>query len=531
MIARGTLSMRDEHPGVSAPRRIAPWLRALLLLLPLACVLSGAALAEDESPVAAEDESPAAAEDEESGEGDVEEGPTSASPVPEAATALVLTGSAGFEELGSLGQEDFRYTLDVRNPTDAALKIRAGNLLLAHEGGWLSLLDPDSFDGSFFRGTLLIPGGETVPGASTTYRSVTPATHTVLTLEADDGRAQLVTPIVREGTFAAPAAYTPPYPFGVGLVGPLEVVPFSDGEDAVLLVGQHQVLDGRLPSEVETSIVVGNDAGAGEPLRWSGLDASGDLTALWPFSRRIPVFSGFQSGVLQVSAKAVLDGKEQSFTGSWPVTRVQPIPMLTPLTGTWQLSNGPGGTDISSRETQPQERYAYDMVVLKSGRTHKGDPHLNQSYFAWERTIRAVADGEVVDICDHERDNPGYRNSLTQCFNNRVVIKHKGKDFDYYSAYLHIRKGSRARGLIEGREVNGVRIPGSKVRAGQPIAKVGNSGNSSEPHLHFQVFRIDETGRIRGVPVTFTNAFHDVNATRPVEGVALSGKTYFFRRK
>ena len=98
-----------------------------------------------------------------------------------------------------------------------------------------------------------------------------------------------------------------------------------------------------------------------------------------------------------------------------------------------------------------------------------------------------------------------------------MVIKHDG----FYSVYLHIKQGSRKQG---------VRLD-AKVRAGQQIALVGNSGNSSEPHLHFQVFRTDASGRIRGLPVSFMNAFHDPAATKPVHGVPLSGKTYLFRRK
>ncbi|RKY15631.1 MAG: hypothetical protein DRQ55_19285 [Planctomycetota bacterium] len=492
-------------PGPALVGRIA---LGLLLLAPT-LLLRSASAEDDPAPT------PKAAPAEETEEAAGGAAGEDADPL--AKTALTFEGSASFKTLGSLGQENFRFQLAIENAGDTPLTIGRADLLLAHLGGWLSPLDPDSLDGSFFRGPLLIPGGEVVPGLGNKYVSTTPATHALLTVRAEDGYALVPVPILHDG-FEAPKAYAPPYPFGLGLVGPLHVVPFSDGEDAILLVGQHQVLNGGQPEEVETTIQIGNDAGATDPVTWKGLDSQGDLTALWPFVRRLPVFTGFESGSLRITSSARVKGQQETFTGTWPVTRIRPTQILTPVTGTWQLSNGPGGTDMTRRSAQTQDRYAYDMVVVKDGRTHKGDPHINSSYYAWNREIRAVADGIVVDVCDHEPDNPGYRGALTQCYNNRVVIKHPG---DYYSVYLHIQQRSRKQGIR----------PNATVRAGQPLARVGNSGNSSEPHLHFQVYRIDATGRIRGVPVSFTNAFHDSAATKPVEGVPLSGQTYLFRRK
>lgn len=60
-----------------------------------------------------------------------------------------------------------------------------------------------------------------------------------------------------------------------------------------------------------------------------------------------------------------------------------------------------------------------------------------------------------------------------------------------YAAYAHLQRGS----LIV-RE-------GDRVRAGQPIARCGNSGNSSEPHLHFQLMDGPDPDAARGVPFTW----------------------------
>lgn len=481
---------------------------------PLFLLLLCAGLVASVPPAGAEDDDPASSADEapDPGDEDAKDRTTR--------TKLEFSGDARFKDLGSLGQQDFRFRLKIKNPTETAIEIHSANLLLAHLGGWLVALDPDSVDGSFFRGPLTIPPGEEIDGAGNRYRSITPATHALLVVQAEDGHAERPFAIVR-AAHEAPKDYEAPYPFGVGLAGPLHVLPFSDGNSSILVMGQHQVLSGAEPQDVETSLLVGSDAGSGDPLSWKGLDARGDLTALWPFARLVPALDGLESGYLRVTTTAVLDGQKETFTGTWPVTRIQPISLRAPLLGKWQLSNGPGRAKLESQETKPQDRYAYDMVVVKQGRTHSGGPHKNESYYAFGRSIYAVADGEVVDVCDHEPDNPGYRPTLQQCYNNRVVLKHAGGPDGYYSAYLHVQQRSCPRTLIEG----------SRVRAGQFIGKVGNSGNSSEPHLHFIVFRVDKTGRIRPAPVAFTNAYHDAAGKKPVTGVPLSDRSYYFTKR
>ena len=85
---------------------------------------------------------------------------------------------------------------------------------------------------------------------------------------------------------------------------------------------------------------------------------------------------------------------------------------------------------------------------------------------------------------------------------------------------MHIRQRSAGQRVLSG----------NRVKAGQVIAKVGNSGNSSEPHLHFQAFRMDDTGRLRPVPVAFSNAYHDAKGTRRAEGVVVGGAVVYFKR-
>lgn len=501
------------------PRPATPHRFPLLALLVLGAV---AALLPHATHPAIADDTPASPAPEE---------PTSEEPTPEDATeddrartraarprtqsALGFEASASFKDFGRVGQFLFRFDAEADSRGEDANQLVEGNLLLVHPGGWLIPLDPDTVDGSFFRGAFDIPANAVTRIAGQEYAASTPASHALLSLYARDGHAQVVTPIVRLG-YTRPAAWRPSWPYGIGVVGPLEAVRFSDGTSSIMLVGQHQVLDGSTPTEVQTSLELGSDRGAGEPVRWQGLDARGDRTALWPFVRRVDVDEQFEKGWLRVESTAALDGTEARFSRSFPVTRVKAAPLRGPVLGTWQLSNGPGQRDLHANYMKPQHRYAYDFVVLEGGRTHKGDPHKNESYFAWNRSVRAAADGVIVALCDAERDNPGYRGAAANCYTNHIIIRH---DDGLHTAYLHLRRRSIPKGLLKD----------TPVKAGQVIGRVGNSGESSEPHLHFMAFRIDETGRWVAAPVSFTNASHDAKARRPVQGVPIGGSILHFR--
>ena len=73
---------------------------------------------------------------------------------------------------------------------------------------------------------------------------------------------------------------------------------------------------------------------------------------------------------------------------------------------------------------------------------------------------------------------------------NYVLIDHGNSEF---SLYAHLKPGSMT-----------VKV-GDVVTSGQPIAKLGSSGNSTEPHLHFQVCDRAEPLTCAGVPINFTN--------------------------
>lgn len=442
-----------------------------------------------------------------------EPAPAPAAPEPPSGTSrLVVAGEvAAVEgEPGPLGEHDFKLGLLVTNPGDAPLRILSGQLFLRAEGGWLSPLDPPGLAGTYLKGESLAPVGELRLDPQT-YKVLGPALHTVVSLEVSDGHALAC--MALPGT-PGPCP-VPELPLGLGVLGPLEAVRYADGHRSVMVVGQLQSLRPGQLTAVEGSVLVGSGSAAGSPVLWSGGVGDGTGPGLWPFVQRVDVGSEFASGTLSLRVRARLDGRPVNASLDLEATAVEPFRCLSPVRNAWHLSNGPAARQVHANLLQLRSRYAWDFVVLLDGRTYVGDPTLLKSYHAFNKPVYAAADGEVVDLCVHQVDRMRTLSGAAPCTHtpvNRIVLRH---DDGVHTAYLHLRENSAQ---------EGVRV-GARVKAGQVIARIGNSGASSEPHLQFFAFRPLPGGRLRPVPVAFTNAFFDAAGTRPVDGVPVGGET------
>jgi hypothetical protein len=162
-------------------------------------------------------------------------------------------------------------------------------------------------------------------------------------------------------------------------------------------------------------------------------------------------------------------------------------PIGPPLRGgPWLTANGPANETGHRRALIPiggtpsiAQRFAIDYVKVGDDfRTWKGDQLKNESYYAYGNDALAVADGIVVEVKDGIPQNVPGANSravpitLETVGGNHVVLDIGG---GRYAFYAHLQPGSLR-----------VRL-GDHVRRGQVLGLVGNSGNSTEPHLHFHL--------------------------------------------
>ncbi|WP_202624138.1 M15 family metallopeptidase [Steroidobacter agaridevorans] len=187
-----------------------------------------------------------------------------------------------------------------------------------------------------------------------------------------------------------------------------------------------------------------------------------------------------------------------------------------PLSGErWVAANGPSNTSGHRRALIPvdghaaiAQRFAIDWVqVGDDGKTYRGDPKDNKNYYAFSHDALAVADGVVAAVLDGIPENvPGIDSraqpiTLANVGGNYVQLDVGG---GLYAFYAHLQPGSLR-----------VKV-GDKVRRGQAIGRVGNTGNSTEPHLHFHISNSPEPLGAEGFPYALRR--FEVQGSTKVEG-------------
>ncbi|MCW5519609.1 peptidoglycan DD-metalloendopeptidase family protein [Aureitalea sp. L0-47] len=144
-----------------------------------------------------------------------------------------------------------------------------------------------------------------------------------------------------------------------------------------------------------------------------------------------------------------------------------------PFRGKWFTVWG-GDTKAQNYHVNfPSQQGAFDFLVLgKNNKTYERSGTRNEDYFAFGQPIFAVCDAEVIEVITGVEDNkPGAMNAA-QPLGNAVVLKTSN---DEYIFYAHFEKGT-------------VKVEeGQMVKRGQILGNCGNSGNSSEAHLHLHI--------------------------------------------
>lgn len=168
---------------------------------------------------------------------------------------------------------------------------------------------------------------------------------------------------------------------------------------------------------------------------------------------------------------------------------------ILPFKGIWYIEFG-GVTKKNSHSWNIiSQRYAYDFEIKINDLPYHDDYHNPNNYYCYKKEIICPLDGIIVDKVDEYNDTKIVDNREIVCDiddvrGNYILIKH---DNNEYSLICHILKGSFQ-----------VEV-GDFVYTGQILAKVGNSGNTMGPHIHYQVQDRYDFNNSVGIPITFKN--------------------------
>jgi len=163
--------------------------------------------------------------------------------------------------------------------------------------------------------------------------------------------------------------------------------------------------------------------------------------------------------------------------------------MILPFIGEWYTFWG-GDTYAENYHVESKsQKNAFDWVIYdENGKSYSYKGAVNEDYYAFGKEIIAPCDGEVVLVVDGVKDNvPGEMNKA-YVPGNTVIIKTAENEFLFFA---HFRQHTI--------KVN----QGDSVRKGQMLGLCGNSGNSSEPHLHFHIMNSEDLNRAVGTKCYF----------------------------
>lgn len=177
------------------------------------------------------------------------------------------------------------------------------------------------------------------------------------------------------------------------------------------------------------------------------------------------------------------------------------VPVLSPpfSGGIWLAGDGPANNSghrrsvfaIDGRIYSP-ERFAIDWdKVGPNGDSHRDGKTRNENYWGYGEPVLAVADGEITAVLDGILDNaPGVRPPVTldNIGGNYVILQISA---NRYVTYAHLQNGSVRVRLHD------------QVKRGDVLALLGNSGNTTGPHLHLQVTDRSSVLQAQGVPFLF----------------------------
>lgn len=160
-----------------------------------------------------------------------------------------------------------------------------------------------------------------------------------------------------------------------------------------------------------------------------------------------------------------------------------------PFKNEWTVTWGGDTKDLNYHVESKSQKNAFDFIITdKRGKSYKTNGNSNEDFYAFGQDYFSPCDGEIVLVVDGVKENKiGEMNSFN-IGGNTIILKTLTNE---YVVFCHLKHKS-----IEVKE-------GQKVKKGQLLGQCGNTGHSSEPHLHFHIQNTEDMNDATGVKCYF----------------------------
>ena len=191
-----------------------------------------------------------------------------------------------------------------------------------------------------------------------------------------------------------------------------------------------------------------------------------------------------------------------------PILERNKTKLILPFNDEWTVFWGGDTKELNYHVNHKAQKNAFDIVITnEKGKSYKTDGQTNEDYYAFGKKLIAPCDAEVVLVVDGIKDNkPGELNPI-YVPGNTVILKTIN---DEYLFFAHFKQNSI------------VVKQGQKIKQGDILGLCGNSGNSSEPHLHFRIQNDENMNSATGAKCFFDDII--VNGEQKIEYSPIKGE-------
>jgi hypothetical protein len=160
-----------------------------------------------------------------------------------------------------------------------------------------------------------------------------------------------------------------------------------------------------------------------------------------------------------------------------------------PFKGEWTVVWGGDTKEMNYHVESKAQKNAFDILITDTkGNSFKTNGNTNEDYYAFGKELFAPCAGEIVLVVDGIKDNIVNEMNSFNVGGNTIILKTTNGEF---LVFCHLKHKSIK--VIEGQ----------KVSQRQLIGLCGNSGHSSEPHLHFHIQNTEDMNYATGVKCYF----------------------------